>query len=173
MLAQKGEQKILVCIEWKYVENYSGKAIEKKDKTYETQRNIYKSLLTMMDSPIKLNLSIENDKCDYDSEFVKFSIEPFYQLMRQTLLAWQLAVRNPLIIDDYIHLHLIPNANVQLLEGKTSPDITNGLNICDGWKKYLNNSNKYMHFDLQEFIGPAALKCNYELYQYLLNRYWS
>jgi len=172
MLAQKGEQKILVFIEWKYVEKYSGTAIEKMSDTYRKQRSIYRNLLTMNESPIKMNLSTENNKCDYDKDYVKFSIEPFYQLMRQTLLAWRLSGENHIIADDYIHIHAIPQKNIQLLKGKTSPCISNGVNICDGWKTYLKNPNKYIHIDPQKLIEASALKYNDKIFQYLSNRYW-
>ena len=105
-------------------------------------------------------------------EYVKFLIEPFYQLMRQTLLAWQLTVENHIIADDYIHLHIIQNGNIGLLKGKTSPVISNGINICDGGKLFLKNPNKYMHIDAKELIGTSALKYNHKLYQYLSDRYW-
>ena len=54
--------------------------------------------------------------------------------MRQTLLGWQLVGREFIIADDYIHIHVIPSGNKQLLNGNTSPNITNSLNICEGWK---------------------------------------
>jgi len=172
MLAQKGEQKILIFIEWKYVENYSVTAAEKMTKKYKNQKSIYKNLLEINSSPIKMNLLIENNKCDYDKEYVKFSIEPYYQLMRQTLLAWQLTEENHIIADDYIHVNVIPSGNVQLLQGKTSPNISNGIDICNGWKTCLKNSNKYMHIDAKKLIGAAAFKYNLKLYQYLSDRYW-
>ena len=40
MLAQNVELKVLVCIEWKYIEMYSGLACEGNSKTYNNQRNI-------------------------------------------------------------------------------------------------------------------------------------
>ena len=176
MIAQKGNRKILVLIEWKYIEKYSGKAIDKETGTYNNQKSIYKNLLTMNESPINMSLLIENDKCKcdkkYDKEYVKFSIEPFYQLMRQTLLGWQLVGRESIIADDYIHIHVIPSGNKQLLNGKTSPNITNGLNICDGWKTYLKNPNKYKHIDPKDLIETSANKYNSRLSKYLSDRYW-
>lgn len=171
MLAQKGEQKILVFIEWKYVEKYSGK-VETTNATYKNQRSIYQNLLAMNESPIIMNLLIENDKSDYDKGYEKFSIEPFYQLMRQTLLAWRLAGKDSIIADDYIHIHVIPNGNDQLLKGKTSPIISDGINICEGWKTYLKTPNKYRHIDPKCLIEASANKFNRKLSEYLSDRYW-
>lgn len=172
ILAQKGDKKILVCIEWKYIENYGEKAIEKTSNRYIHQKDNYKGLLMRNDSPIKLDLLRENSECSFDKEYIKFSVEPFYQLMRQTLLAWQLLEKIPSIADDYIHIHIIPNGNIELLNGKTSTQISRGVNICDGWKNYLKDPNKYMHIDPQKFIGTSAHKYNEKLFQYLLERYW-
>lgn len=172
MMAQKGDRRILVLIEWKYIEKYYEKAIDKTTETYIKQKSIYKNLLTMNESPINMNLFIKNDKCDYDNEYIKFSIEPYYQLMRQTLLGWQLVGGESIIADDYIHIHVIPDKNVQLINGKTSPNISNDLDICDGWKKYLKNPNKYKHIDPKDLIETSAKKYNNELSRYLSDRYW-
>lgn len=174
MLAQKGGQKVLVCIEWKYVEKYSGTAVEKDSRTYRKQRSNYKELLCMSESPISMNLLKANNNFDYEKEYVKFSIEPYYQLMRQTLLAWQLTEKgnDSKVADDYMHLHIIPNRNSELLKGKTSLDISNGVDICEGWKTYLKNPNKYRHMDPRKFIETSASQHNPQLLRYLLDRYW-
>jgi hypothetical protein len=56
-------------------------------------------------------LSSENHEIYY--------FEPFYQLMRQTLWAEQMIAHNETEItkaDDYIHLHVIPIENYELLD---------------------------------------------------------
>ena len=65
---------ILVLIEWKYTEEY-----REENKYIPERYNIYNKLLQEYDSPIVTE--------DYESLYY----EPFYQLMRQTLLGWKMA----------------------------------------------------------------------------------
>jgi len=50
-------------------------------------------------------------------------------------------------------------------------NISNGLDICDGWKNYLKNPNKYKHIDPKELIKNSVNKYNSRLYKYLSDRY--
>lgn len=168
MLARKGNKTILVFIEWKYVEHYYEKpGVAKTKSNYQVRKNTYKSHLTDEHSPIIL------DKSNYDDEYEKLSVEPFYQLMRQTLLAWRLTQAKRYGATDYIHVHVIPNGNETLLKGKTSIQITQGSeNICEGWKNCLKKPDKYIHIDPQDLVSSAAKVCDEKLYRYLKNRYW-
>jgi hypothetical protein len=78
MLGKKNNGKnILVLIEWKYTECYNSTNHHKT--AHDT---IYKKLLDDTDCPLR----IEDIK---DNNFDALYYEPFYQLMRQTLLGWK------------------------------------------------------------------------------------
>lgn len=97
-------QRVILPIEWKYTEEYADQS--KADGPQGTTRQErYTSLVN--DSP---QLQHENHSIYY--------YEPFYQLMRQTLWAEQM-IRNrgseTIKADDYIHIHVIPPENHDLL----------------------------------------------------------
>ncbi len=95
---------VLVLIEWKYTEAYG-----EQDKYIPARYEIYDPLLADEQSPI----SVE--------DFNALYYEPFYQLMRQTLLGWKMVQHREYNCDEWIHLHVIPEGNVELRERVTSP----------------------------------------------------
>ena len=175
MLAKKGNATILVFIEWKYVEKYYEKPIKAaQNASYEVRKKTYEKMLKDDSSPVIMDKQNTNSLCDYDSAYSKFSVEPFYQLMRQTLLAWQLTKNNRYGATDYIHIHVIPGGNDRLLNGKTSPQITDGeANICIAWAKWLKSPEKYIHISPSKLLGSASSTYNKPLYEYLNARYWN
>jgi len=97
-------RKILFPIEWKYVEAYGNdnKALGEKGIT-RTKR--YTNLINNSE---QLNSNNQNI----------YYFEPFYQLMRQTLWAEQMIAHKStetIKADDYIHIHVIPSQNSELL----------------------------------------------------------
>jgi hypothetical protein len=177
MLAKKEDKIILIFLEWKYVEHYSRtiKAI-KTETQYEIRKNTYKKYLLEDDCPIildKTEIDINTPDLDFDKEYVKFSIEPFYQLMRQTLLAWKLSSGKRYGADDFLHVDIIPFANTKLLKCNTSPAIVNGYaDICSAWRCQLKSPEKYIHIDPSQLIGNSAQEYNPSLSDYLNRRYW-
>jgi hypothetical protein len=61
--------------------------------------------------------------------------EPFYQMMRQTLLGWQMTMRKEYSAEDWVHVHVIPNENTQLRETITSPGLS-GKDITEAWREF-------------------------------------
>jgi hypothetical protein len=97
-------QRVILPIEWKYTEEY-----ENQSKAEGQQGNTRKGRYT----------SLINDSHQLQSKNQSvYYYEPFYQLMRQTLWAEQM-IRNKgsetVKADDYIHLHVIPPENHDLL----------------------------------------------------------
>jgi hypothetical protein len=148
--------KWIIPIEWKYTETY-----ENEDKgagsSGETRHKRYDGL-------IEKSSQLKNEKkCYY--------FEPFFQLMRQTLWAEQM-VNNKnsetIVADDFIHLHIIPYKNVDMLEKKYS---CSGRNMSETWRNCLTDQGKY------KIIPPETLFKNInnhysELKDYLSIRYW-
>jgi len=76
---------ILILIEWKYKEDYT-ENYDSKDKCKyvakdDYHNNIYTPLLEHSDCPININ--------DFEKPYLPLYYEPFYQLMRQTLLGME------------------------------------------------------------------------------------
>jgi hypothetical protein len=98
MVGEKENGKnILVLIEWKYTEEYN------PENLYIPERyNTYNPILSKQNCPIKID------------NFEKLYYEPYYQLMRQTLLGWKMIEAGEYNCDEYIHLHIIPKNNKEL-----------------------------------------------------------
>lgn len=148
-------RRFLVPIEWKYVESYGNdnKSVGKKG---DTRLSRYLGLISKSEY---LNESAL-DCCWY---------EPFYQLMRQTLWSEQLLINKipGLEADDYLHIHVIPDENVELLN-KLYPCSDKGME--ETWRSCLVSQDKYI------VVSPAKLwseqSKNSEIYKYLNQRYW-
>ena len=139
-----GEKKpgsnVLFFIEWKYTEEY-----REENKYIPARYEIYNPLLEDPDSPIALK--------DYSSLYY----EPFYQLMRQTLLGWKMVQSGEYHCDEFIHLHVIPQGNIEMRERVTSPGLrSRGDNISDVWKSVLSEPDRYMTITPEEFLRPAC-----------------
>ena len=152
-------KRILFLIEWKYTESYSSENKLRGDSGKE-RLNAYLDLLNEPDCPVK------NDN------IVGLFYEPFYQLMRQALLGWQMSLRKEYGAEDWMHIHVIPTNNIELRETITSPYL-NGKNINDAWKSVLKQENKYFSIDPKDFIRPV-MNCpdTKSIITYLNKRYW-
>jgi len=146
---------ILVMIEWKYTESYFS-----EDKYIPARANIYDPLLSDSDCPIKVGNT--ND----------LYYEPFYQLMRQTLLGWKMTQSGEYGCDEFLHLHIIPRDNKKLRETITSPGLE-GISMSSAWKKVLKEPNRYIVLAPEEFIKPiSTCRDTASILNYLSTRYW-
>ena len=135
-------RKILVPIEWKYTETYSG--IEAKEESLQRYPN--RILPTS-------NLNGWNNL---------YKTDPYYELMRQTLLVEQI-IENPNKVDieagDYVHLVIIPKKHTELRDAITA-----------NYEPTLKDLSKFHIIDPQDLLEPIqgydALK------DYLNTRYW-
>ncbi len=154
----KGGRKILFPIEWKYVEAYGNENKASGDKGV-----IRKSRYTEL-----INQSAQLKAVSYDTYY----FEPFYQLMRQTIWAEQMIRhRNTETIDadDYIHIHVIPDENNELLN-KTYP--YSGKGMEETWRACLKDQSKYIIIPPSELLAPVIDRQYGALLEYLENRYW-
>lgn len=149
----------LFFIEWKYTESYTA-ASKADDRGGPTRLAIYTPLLQKADCPI----SVKDIKALF--------IEPYYQLMRQTLLAHELVKSLEFGATDYVHIHAIPTANKELKSKKTSATLA-GSDLDSAWKSVLKHPEKYVAIDPEAFLAPAKQygKAR-EILDYLQNRYW-
>ncbi|GHV96524.1 hypothetical protein AGMMS50293_28440 [Spirochaetia bacterium] len=148
---KKNGNNILVLIEWKYTETY-----ENEECRYIAKDDYHKNyvdLLQEKDCPITL-----------PSDFKELFFEPYYQLMRQTLLGWKMIELSEYGCDEYIHLHIIPSGNTTLRQNINEP-----LN----WKDLLKDSNSYKIISPDELFKPLIDKEELNPYiDYLKMRYW-
>jgi len=152
----KNNKHILLPIEWKYVEAYGN-----EDKGLnQTRRNRYDNLINHS----KQIKPTENNQVYY--------YEPFYQLMRQTLWAEQM-VNNSKIettkVDDYIHLHIIPASNNDLLNKKYS---ISGKDMEETWRECLIDNSKYKIIEPNQLLSKINKVKYSEIVEYLNTRYW-
>jgi hypothetical protein len=149
----------LIVIEWKYTECYSSKCLAVSDKG--TPRvEIYRSLLEEPECPIRLG--------DHERLF----FDPYYQLMRQTLLAWQMIRNREFGATDWIHVHVAPKANVQLLQIVTSPQLTEFRTMERAWKSVLVHPGKYRLVSPHEVLPLIGLNDGTDMWlAWLAQRY--
>ena len=156
MVGRKNDRSnILVLIEWKYTEEY------REENKYIPERcKIYDPLLKESNCPIKTD--------DFESLYY----EPFYQLMRQTLLGWKVVQTGEYQCDEYIHVHVIPENNTELRDRVTSPGL-NGSNMSEAWRSVLREPERHIVISPEEFIRPASICPDTHLIiTYLEKRYW-
>ena len=157
----KNGSRWIIPIEWKYTEAYNDEN-KGSGSSGETRHKRYDGLIHRSSQLIYDKLQNSNN-CYY--------YEPFYQLMRQTLWAEQM-INNKnfetICADDYLHLHIIPYKNVDMLEKTYS---CSNMNMPKTWRSCLSDQSKY------KIISPEILLANVgdkykELKEYLSKRYW-
>lgn len=152
--------KWLIPIEWKYTECYENDDKSKGDKG-KVRVGRYAEIT---DASLQLK-SLDNY---YGSVYYQ---EPFYQLMRQTLWAENMvkhSSRESLKAQDYLHIHVIPKQNRDLLDKCYN---VSGEGMEKTWRSMLKDQSKYEIVDPQRLLAPIADKYQ-ELSSYLEKRYW-
>lgn len=154
-----GEKRKLFFIEWKYTESYKS-ASKADDAGGPTRLAIYTPHLQKADCPI------------YGNDLKALFIEPYYQLMRQTLLAHEMVKAIEFGATDYMHIHAIPTANKEL-KNKTTSATLSGSDLDSAWKSVLKHPEKYLAIDPESLLAPAR---QYQeagrIMNYLRDRYW-
>lgn len=150
-------QRKMFLIEWKYTEEYSS-----EDKYISRRADIYDPLINN----------------ELDSPFIKpvnlaaMYYEPFYQMMRQTLLGSLCAAKRDHDCTDYIHVHVIPTQNAELRNKITAPGCS-GNDISEVWRNMLKNPDKYLVVTPEEILKPCEnLPDCKAILSYLKCRYW-
>lgn len=154
----KDGRKILFPIEWKYVETYNN-----QNKGIGDRGAVRKSRYTdLINNSAQLKANLHD----------VYYFEPFYQLMRQTLWAEQMITHKmseTIKADDYIHVHVIPNENKELLD-KIYPCSNKGMKAT--WQRCLNEGNKYVIINYKDLFSNINRHQFATLIEYLQLRYW-
>ncbi len=154
----KDGRKILFPIEWKYVESYNN-----ENKSIGNSGEIRKKRYTSL---INKSAQLKSDNHDI------FYYEPFYQLMRQTLWTEQIIANKGTEIiqaDDYIHIHVIPAENRELLN---KVYLCSGKEMEETWRSCLKDQSKYRIISPEILLSPVIDMGYQSLCQYLEQRYW-
>lgn len=129
----------LIVIEWKYTECYGPDRSLAVSERGTSRVEIYRQLLEHVDSPIRLG---GHERLFFD---------PFYQLMRQTLLAWQMVEYREFDATEWLHLNVVPTANVALLETVTSPQLAGLGTMASAWQSVLLQPERY------SLVSPSTM----------------
>ncbi|MGH6835098.1 MAG: PGN_0703 family putative restriction endonuclease [Methylocella sp.] len=143
-------------VEWKYTEAYS-----REDKYIPERALVYDHLITAEDSPFK---RIEPRALYF---------EPFYQMMRQTLLGWQISKHTDHGCTSYRHVHVVPEQNAEFHRNVTAP-LLKGASVSEAWLAVLRRPELYIGTTPANFMRPVVEERDTKaLMGYLKWRYWS
>lgn len=157
MLGETGDKEIILfLIEWKYTESY------RPDNLYIPRRaDVYDPLISSTDGPFNTDVTPQS-----------LYYEPFYQMMRQTLLARMFEIHGELECTRCLNVHVIPNDNKPLKERITSPGLQ-GQDIHETWRTLLKTPERYIAIDPTELLKPShKLPDTKSWLNYLGARYW-
>ena len=159
----------LIPIEWKYTEHYANLDKSNEDRPGEEKGSNGKGQERVRRYSALTDVSLQLKSLDsyYGSIYYQ---EPFYQLMRQTLWAENVVKlkEENLKANNYMHIHVIPSANKDLLDKKYS---VSGMGMEETWRSMLNDQSKYLIIDPEKLLEPIKDKYP-ELVSYLKKRYW-
>lgn len=157
IIAGREDKKILVPIEWKYTEQYlmgANKALELHGGTKRQSR--YNEL-------IKHSWQLK----DYtDMVHSCYYYEPFYELMRQTLLVEGMVKER--VADDFLHILIIPGDNKDFLGNSYLFSKEDFETI---WKSNLKHPEKFKIVDSRKIQEEVIFSINHAWAKYLRDRY--
>lgn len=155
-----------VLVESKYTETYSPENWLNTGKKGHTRRSTYQPLFAAKDSPIRQDRDVELDD---------LLIEPFYQHLRQQLLAGEMERARELDFATVTCLHVSPQANRTFHKGITAPKLRKlGDTVGEAWKAILVNPDRYRSIAYEDLFSAVASTRNPELVgweQYQRSRY--
>ncbi len=134
----------IALIEWKYTESYS-RSSKARGRSGQRRQSIHRSLFDSPDSPID-----QSKVPDYQDLFY----EPFYQMMRQQLLAWQMEEARELDAEVVTVVHISPAANRDL-QRITSPGLEPlGDQATAVWRSLLRRPERFIPVHTEDLFGP-------------------
>jgi hypothetical protein len=144
---RKDQKKQIVLIEWKYTESY-GSTNKTIAASGTDRRKIYQRLFDRQDCPI--------DKSELPS-FDALFYEPFYQFMRQQLLANEMEKAHELGADFVSLLHIAPEHNT-CFQKVTSPQLkVFGDSVIKVWKKLVPSNDRFLSLTTEKLFGPMIV----------------
>jgi hypothetical protein len=154
----------LMLIEWKYTESYSQPLNPGTNgSANETRRSRYRDIFLAPAGPISAGAGVTLDD---------FFYEPFYQMLRQQMLAFQVQ-KHDAGIDRAHVLHLSPSGN-RPLHKVTSPRLRcRGDDAFEVYRALLTNPDDFNFMSIESAFAPLAGWPEAEWYGWLRGRYAS
>ena len=157
---KNGSLKLFV-LEWKYTEYFTHSSIVNDEKG-EMRMRMYKPFLDDPSSPLK--------HCDLEGLF----IDPYYKLMRHTLLTDQMVRANEYGTTDYLFVHVVPSLNFELLRFNPALPQLPGFTLNETWCKLLKTPGRYISIDPKDLLDPVQYcQDTSAIISYLKMRYWN
>ena len=152
----------MVLIEWKYTESYGGQYLA-VSKSGTSRVDIYRHLVEDSTCPLVM---------DRVEDFENLFYEPFYQFMRQQLLAHkmeQAREKNAAVVSV---LHIEPGLN-QEFQRITSPGLRGvGNSAVEVWKRLLKNQDGFESVTTERLFGGLGAHPQLQSWwSYILERY--
>lgn len=149
---------VLIGFEWKYLESYGPESRATSAKGTD-RVGIYRPLLERADCPIAVD---DPTHLFYD---------PYEQLMRQTLLMWQMAEHGEFGASDWIHVHVVPSDNLAL-RGRSgaAPDLV-GETMGQAWQSVLTQPERYRLVTASDLLAGVGHGRWSDWRQWLAERY--
>ena len=139
----------IALIEWKYTESYKGRPLA---KSRNDRLDRYRPLFEAPDGPLR------TDVIPYADLFV----EPFYQLMRQQLLAHAMERSAELGADTVKVLHVAPATNAELQLSLTHDSHrAAGSTLYSAWRAMLRRPDRFVTLDSAQLATPAITSEEY------------
>lgn len=136
----------LALVEWKFTESYLG-AVERKPASDAVRIGRYGADLAAVDGPVALDVLPIELLLD----------EPFYQLMRQQLLAHRLEKDHAHGAEVVRVLHVLAPANSGYQDSLVRAEHRAlGGSVDEVWAKLLRATDRFAHVDPGVFLDPAV-----------------
>jgi len=154
----------IVLIEWKYTESYGGTPLAIAESGTD-RTEIYKPLFQRADCPIRKDILP-----GFDSLF----FEPFYQFMRQQLLAHEMERAHEMGADIVTVLHIAPDRNRDFCK-VTSPALAGlGQTATRVWSRLVGTDGRFTSTSTEQLFGNLTaeqLPGMQEWLNYIASRY--
>lgn len=158
LFAELDGKRHLELIEWKYTESYGGTAL-KISKSGTDRTAIYKPLFDREDCPLNKPLLLSFDALFY---------EPFYQFMRQQLLAREMERAHELGADVVSVLHIAPQSNADFRR-VTSPQLASLGDTATGvWNRLAQPAGAFISASTEQLFGMLSAEQLPEMEAYLV-----
>jgi hypothetical protein len=145
VMFRAGGKTHLLLIEWKYTESYGGHRLSEDRRGTRLSR--YGDIAFQPQGPIRADLGLT---------LADFFHEPFYQLLRQQMLAWHIEQDAASGIDRARVLHISPGGN-RTLHKVTSPALERlGDDAFDVFRSVLSDPSAFISRATEEAFAPLA-----------------
>lgn len=143
MFERRDGKRQVVLIEWKYTESYGGTFLKFSDSGTD-RTEIYRHLFEREDCSIRKDILPSFDALFY---------EPFYQFMRQQLLAHEMEKAHELDADIVTVLHIAPAHNIDFCK-VTSPQLVNlGETATSIWRKLVKPDGRFISISTEQLFS--------------------